>query len=446
MRERQTTIAAQGVLGWVSFDGQWVVIGKRGVGHIYKGERRFHVSQLSGVAVKAATRLHYGYLQVLLRGVTPAPVVRFGPEAGRPPMADDNSISFAKSANDDISQLRHAVEQAITAAHGHSQVDHPSAPASSLRVAYTSPATPASTDARVDPAPPPSIAAHAGEGDGPGGRSETGRLNDEDKQSGGRNHLERDREASPADPQDDYRRGEVDGAQAATRLPLAVLDSLIAHQFDVVRWLGPWRQYWNDALTRPGPNPVPTWLPEVARYLGIYAAPIGSTNSAFTPPPAYISGFCIGMRNAWNNAVASQLVPPDRRALARWLAQPTDSGAPHMPLAEATLADLSTVRKRARRAAVTRGALRVALWVITGTLFLMEIAAIAITIDGSWTDPDGTRSANQLPNAIGANLMCSIPLLALCTFIVLDLRRSRRRKAAEAVAQASAPPGGDGSQ
>ena len=67
--------------------------------------------------MKAATRLHHGYLQIILPGVTPAPVVRFGPQAGRPPLTDDNSISFPKSANHDITRLRDALQDAIQAAH-----------------------------------------------------------------------------------------------------------------------------------------------------------------------------------------------------------------------------------------------------------------------------------------------------------------------------------------
>lgn len=392
---RKTTLVAQGVLGWVSFDGQWIVIGKSGVGHIYKGERRFHVSQLSGVAVKAATRLHYGFLQVILPGVAPEPVLRFGSGAGRPPMTDDNSISFAKSANEAIDQLREALQDAIDAAHG--------------RTRPVRPATPRGLEG---------LALSPAEGD----RASTPR-------DAADSHR-RPEDAPQPDPQADHRRGEADGAKAAYRLPLAALDSLILQQFDVVRWLGPWRHYWETLNQQHPAASLPSWLPEFARYLGGHAAPSGSTNSTFIPSPAYLAGFCTGIRDAWNESVTTLLLPPDRPTFAQLLTQPFDNKVtPPLPFAEATIEDLISARRRARRAATARTALRVALWVITGLLVISEIGAIAVTIQGSWTDPDGARSANQAPNAILANLGCLIPLIGLSTMIVIDLRRTKRKKA-----------------
>ena len=392
---RETTLVAQGVLGWVSFDGQWIVIGKSGVGHIYKGERRFHVSQLSGVAVKAATRLHYGFLQVILPGVAPEPVIRFGPHAGRPPMTDDNSISFAKSANEAIDRLRTALQDAIDAAHGRTRPVRPDTPRGQAR--------PALSPAEGDSLSTPKDAADC--------------------------HRQPEA-APPSDPQADHRRGEADGAEAAHRLPLAALDGLILQQFDVVRWLGPWRQYW-ETLNQQRPAAfLPSWLPEFARYLGGHAAPSGSTNSAFIPSPAYLAGFCAGIRDVWNESVTSRLLPPDRPTFAQLLTQPFDNKVtPPLPFSESTIEDLISARRRARRAATTRTALRITLWVITGLLAIFEIGAIAVTIQGSWTDPDGTRSTDQAPNAILANLSCLIPLIGLSALIMIDLRRSKRKKA-----------------
>ncbi|WP_123600693.1 DUF4429 domain-containing protein [Micromonospora sp. Llam0] len=106
-------VQARGVLGYAAFDGQWVVIGKDGFGQALKGERRLHVSQLAGVAFKPATSLHYGYLQVIQKGVQPVPIVRFGPGAGRPPMEDGASISFARAVNNQMQQIREGIEAAI---------------------------------------------------------------------------------------------------------------------------------------------------------------------------------------------------------------------------------------------------------------------------------------------------------------------------------------------
>ncbi|MFC4068557.1 caspase family protein [Actinoplanes subglobosus] len=364
---RARTLIAQGVLGWVSFDGQWLVLGKNGVGHIYKGERRYHVRELSGVAMKAATRLHHGYLQAILPGVTPAPVVRFGPNAGRPPLTDDDTISFAHSANDAIIKIRDALQDAISGVTRPPPVSFSRGPSADVS---------RSTPARADTDP-----GHVG------------------------------REA-------DHHRGTREGARMAATLPLAALADLSLRHFDVVLWLTPWRQR--------SSGPVPPWLVELAGYLGGHAAPAGSTNSGFTPSPAYLSGFCAGLRDTWNDAVSGGLLPADRTALSWWMAQPAGWLRAGSVNADATIADLTRARRGAKRIAATKQAARIVLWVTTGIFALMEIAAIAISIEGGWTDETGNVAADQRTNTIGANLACSIPLLILCTMVVVDLRRSRR--------------------
>jgi hypothetical protein len=112
-RANAPVLQARGVLGYAAFDGQWVVIGKDGVGHILKGELRLHVSQLAGVAFKPATSLYFGYLQVIQKGVQPMAISRYGPNAGRPPMEDSASVSFARAVNDEMQQIRDAIEAAI---------------------------------------------------------------------------------------------------------------------------------------------------------------------------------------------------------------------------------------------------------------------------------------------------------------------------------------------
>nr|WP_245736504.1 caspase family protein [Micromonospora pattaloongensis] len=421
-------LVVRGVSGWVSFDGQWVVIGKDGVGNIYKGERRYHVSQMSGLAVKEATRLHHGCFQVLLAGVTPAPVARFGPNAGRPPMTDDNSVSFAKSANNDIRQLRDAVQQAIDVACGHA----PALPTTAAAPLSITGSNPFLSTTRVrrgagtqGPLAGPTAGAHRSPaGTDIGHNPASGPLG---RTGGQHGHHE----PVAADADTEYRRGEHDAIRAATRLPLAALDTLVGHQFDVVRWLRPWREHWRRALSEPGPlvPQVPPWLVDLAQHLGSHAAPAGSTNSTFTPTPGYLAGFCAGLRTTWNNAVTTRLVPADRPTIARWLAQSSSQRNLSMPLAEATLRDLETARQRAHRAAVIRWTLRGLMWAATGLLIFMEIAAIAITIDGSWTDANGKPATNQTSHAIIANVGCLIPLITLVAFLVFDVRRMRRTNA-----------------
>ncbi|MEU8216686.1 caspase family protein [Micromonospora taraxaci] len=112
-RAAAPVLRVRGVLAYAAFDGQSVVIGKDGFGPVLKGERRLHISDVAGVSFKPATSLHFGYLQVIQKGVQPAPISRFGPDAGRPAMEDGASVSFARSANGEMQQMREAIEAAI---------------------------------------------------------------------------------------------------------------------------------------------------------------------------------------------------------------------------------------------------------------------------------------------------------------------------------------------
>src|SRR5205823_4748796 len=94
-----TPVEIKGVLGSVSFDGQWVIITKRGFGPTMKGKRKLHKSQITGIKVKPATRLYYGYIQFSVRGTSPAPEVKFGLASGRPHREDPDSMSFPRRAN-----------------------------------------------------------------------------------------------------------------------------------------------------------------------------------------------------------------------------------------------------------------------------------------------------------------------------------------------------------
>lgn len=414
------TLHARGVLGYLSFDGRWVVIGKDGIGHIYQGEQRFHVGQLSGVAVKPATRLHYGFFQVIVKGVAPAPVVRFGLHAGRPPMEDGGSISFSAGANNEIRVIQEAVQNAIDAAHGYPQARPPAGHGTSTDNA---PGEAAGTAVGNGPAPVPAPPAV---GQPPGHSAPRPTPKD----------------PAPASPAADHHLGERDGADAVRQVPMTALDGLVGSHFDVVLWLGPWRERWKLALSRADASAasVPPWLPVLARYLGGYVAPPGSTNAAFKPSPAYLAGFCAGMRSTWHGAVRSGLVPPDRTSFTDWLTRPPEELQLSRPLVDATLIDLQAARRRSRRAAAVRWTLRTLLWISTVVFVVMEIVAIAITVDGSWADASGNPAADQTSFAIIAHVGCLLPLTALGALTFIDLRRMYReskggtapRRAAEA--------------
>jgi hypothetical protein len=231
----------------------------------------------------------------------------------------------------------------------------------------------------------------------------------------------------PAPPPDDHRRGEADGARAARGIPVAPFAGLMSCQFDVVRWLVPWRAHWGRTFQHPEwSSTIPAWLPELAGYLGGYAAPPGSTYSTLVPPAQYLTGFCVGMRNAWAAAVDEHLLPPDAPTLTHWLATPPAGLQLTMPLAEATIEDLEYARSRARRRTTTRTALRICLWLVSAFFVVGEIAVVGITATGGWAETNGTPEKHPVANAIGANLTCGIPFLGLCVLNYLDLRRSRR--------------------
>ncbi|MGK5682685.1 caspase family protein [Actinoplanes sp. URMC 104] len=368
---RPTRMLAHGVQGWVSFDGEAVVIGRLTLTNRPKGEHRFEVSRLSGVVVKPATRMQQGFLQLVVRN---APAVA----------SQHSTLDFGKPANDDMARLRDAIQAAIDAAHGR----HPPEP----EPVITSPAPP------VDAAP--GVVAPAGPP--PPGPAP----------------------AMPPDPREDRRSGERDGERVARVVPMAALDGLAVCQFDVVRWLAPWRQYWAQNLGRP--DNVPAWLPRVAQHAGGHAAPPGTTASTFFPSASYLVGFCAGMRATWDRAAAGHLFPADRATFAGWMAYPTDWLALGRPFAEATIDDLTEARRRVRRKKAGRRALRAVLWTAASLFLVLEIAAIGVTVQGDWTDAEGQPIGDPVAVAIAANLMFLVPLAVLVLLIVLDLRRSRR--------------------
>jgi hypothetical protein len=228
-------------------------------------------------------------------------------------------------------------------------------------------------------------------------------------------------------PPDDQRRGEADGARAARSVPMAPFAGLIGCQFDVVRWITPWRDYWGRSFERPEwAATIPPWLPEIAGYLGEYAAPTGSTYATFAASGSYLTGFCIGMRKAWAAAVDAHLLPPDQPTLTHWLATPPDGLELTVLLSEATLDDLTEARSRVRRTTSNRTMRRVFLWVATAIFLFGELAMIGATITGGYAETEGKPNEHEVADAVGANLFCGVPFVGLCVLVYLDLRRSRR--------------------
>jgi hypothetical protein len=101
----------KGVQGSVSFDGEWITITKRAVGHQPR-EFRLRAADVTGTRLKPATRLFHGYLQFLLPGSAPAIESTGFATGGRPPHSDPHSLSIPRRSNDGAAKLMAAVEQA----------------------------------------------------------------------------------------------------------------------------------------------------------------------------------------------------------------------------------------------------------------------------------------------------------------------------------------------
>jgi hypothetical protein len=101
----------KGVMGSVSFDGEWITITKKEVGQQQR-EYRIRAAAVTGTRLKPATRLFHGYVQFVLPGSAPAIEEKGLTVGGRPPQSDPHSLSIRHSANDAAAMLLAAVEQA----------------------------------------------------------------------------------------------------------------------------------------------------------------------------------------------------------------------------------------------------------------------------------------------------------------------------------------------
>lgn len=105
-------ITVKGILGSIDFDGRTVSIRKDGFSPRMKGVQTIPVTQVEHVIVKAATSMVHGYIQLVTRHRTPASEVRFSAAFGRPHREDPDSMSFPRRANDEINELKTAIDNA----------------------------------------------------------------------------------------------------------------------------------------------------------------------------------------------------------------------------------------------------------------------------------------------------------------------------------------------
>lgn len=101
----------KGVMGSISFDGEWITITKKEVGQQPR-EFRIRAADISGTRLKPGSRLFHGYVQFVLPGSAPATETKSLLAGGRPPQSDPHSLSIPRRSNDAAEKLIAAVEQA----------------------------------------------------------------------------------------------------------------------------------------------------------------------------------------------------------------------------------------------------------------------------------------------------------------------------------------------
>ncbi|WP_075737540.1 DUF4429 domain-containing protein [Streptomyces acidiscabies] len=101
----------KGVLGTISFDGEWVTITKTPVGG-RAAPMRIRAADITGTRYKPGTLLTHGYVQFLVPGAIAAGEQRGLTQGGRPPYSDPHSLSIRRGVNDAAEKLVAAVEQA----------------------------------------------------------------------------------------------------------------------------------------------------------------------------------------------------------------------------------------------------------------------------------------------------------------------------------------------
>lgn len=102
----------KGVLGRISFDGEWITITKTPLGP-KPAPVRLRAADVTGSRMKPGSRLFHGYVQFVLPDSRPVGVKPSGSMGGgRPPYEDPYSLSIPRKSNDAAQKLIAAVEQA----------------------------------------------------------------------------------------------------------------------------------------------------------------------------------------------------------------------------------------------------------------------------------------------------------------------------------------------
>lgn len=101
----------KGVLGTITFDGEWITITKKPVGQS-GADYRIRAADVTGTRFKPGTRAFHGYVQFVVPGSTPASEKKGIMQGGRPPYDDPHSLSIPRKSNNAAEKLIAAVEQA----------------------------------------------------------------------------------------------------------------------------------------------------------------------------------------------------------------------------------------------------------------------------------------------------------------------------------------------
>lgn len=111
-------IEVKGHTGQVTFDGQYVTITRKGLGArltVGKGEKRIHISQISGVQWKPAGLMVNGFIQLTIPGGNERRS-SFGRQTTSA-VQDENSVVFTKKQMSEFEKLRAAIDAGIAAHH-----------------------------------------------------------------------------------------------------------------------------------------------------------------------------------------------------------------------------------------------------------------------------------------------------------------------------------------
>ncbi|MGW4493744.1 DUF4429 domain-containing protein [Streptomyces sp. NPDC004376] len=101
----------QGVLGTITFDGEWITITKTPAGP-KPAPVRFRAADVTGTRFKPGSLLFHGYVQFLVPGSVAAGEKKGLATGGRPPYTDPHSLSVSRKHSGAAEKLVAAIEQA----------------------------------------------------------------------------------------------------------------------------------------------------------------------------------------------------------------------------------------------------------------------------------------------------------------------------------------------